>query len=100
MLFDDMLSEAEENNDDLGSDDGQWEHWQEALDPSNNVVLRPAADSAIAALPRKEYSQVKEVQRRGVCMICRDEFVISCSASSFETQLLICCLGLRMTLWW
>jgi hypothetical protein len=70
-LFDDMLSDDGEAGGDR--DDGRYEEWDEATDPNNGVVLRPASDATIKSLSVKKYAELKtddEVQ----CAVCRDKF--------------------------
>ncbi|EME84430.1 uncharacterized protein MYCFIDRAFT_195481 [Pseudocercospora fijiensis CIRAD86] len=66
--FDDMLSESDEED-----DQGQFEHWDEAMDPSNNVPQRPASDTTIAELPRKTFGEVKLEHDDSDCMFCATE---------------------------
>lgn len=68
-LFDDMVSDDEEG----GGDDGRYETWDEATDPSNNVILQPASDATIKSLPVKKYVEVK-TEDEAQCVICCDKF--------------------------
>lgn len=70
FLFDDMLSDDE---DDGGAHDGQYEQWDEALDPNNGARLRPATDATIKALPVVAYADVKK-EEDVRCVVCCEEF--------------------------
>ena len=71
-MFDDMLSEDEGQGD---QDDGQWETWEEAMDPNSGTTSNPASDAAIAALLRKSFADVEQTELDASCAVCREEFV-------------------------
>lgn len=89
--FSDMMSDEDE-----GDDSGQFEHWEEAMDPSNNVPSRPAKDEVIAELPRKIYGDVKKEGDDDVCMFCTDEIKdvatvveLPCGHGGFDEECII-----------
>jgi hypothetical protein len=64
-----MVSDDEDD----GGDNGRYEVWDEATDPSNGVILHPASDATLKSLPVKKYAEVKTED--GVhCVVCREEF--------------------------
>ena len=69
MLFDDMLSDDDED----GGDNGRYEVWDEADDPSYGAILHPASDATIKSLPIKKYTEVK-TEDDAHCVICREGF--------------------------
>jgi hypothetical protein len=70
-LFDDMLSDHGEAG--LGGDDGRYEEWDEATDPNNGVILRPASDATIKSLPVKKYMEIK-TDDEAQCVFCCEKF--------------------------
>lgn len=68
-LFDDMVSDDGES----GRDDGRYETWDEANDPSNGAILEPASDATIKSLPVKKYTEVKK-EEDAQCVVCRETF--------------------------
>lgn len=67
-LFDDMLSD-----DEAGGDDGRYEEWDEASDPSTGATLHPASDATIKSLPVKKYAEIK-TDDEAQCVVCREKF--------------------------
>jgi hypothetical protein len=64
-----MVSDDDEDD----GDNGRYETWDEATDPSNGAILHPASDATLKALPVKKYAEVK--MEDGVqCVVCREEF--------------------------
>lgn len=77
MLFDDMISEDDDESEGDGRDHDGWGYYAEALDPNSNPVTRPAEDSAIEALPRKLFSEVSgkaSTSDNTECLVCGDKF--------------------------
>lgn len=71
LLFEDMDEEDEDGN--TGGGDG-YQVWAEVMDPANNIVLHPASQATITALPRKVFGELTKEQRRiDVCMICSEK---------------------------
>lgn len=64
-----MVSDDDED----GGDDGRYEVWDEATDPSNGASLHPASDATIKSLPVKKYAEVK-TEEDAQCVVCREEF--------------------------
>jgi hypothetical protein len=56
-----------------GGDNGRYETWDEATDPSNGVTLHPASDATIKSLPIKKYAEVKTGDDEN-CAVCREKF--------------------------
>ncbi|KAF2215484.1 hypothetical protein CERZMDRAFT_94890 [Cercospora zeae-maydis SCOH1-5] len=77
MAFDDMFSEDGEDYDD--HDEGDFEHWEEAQDPNAIVRLHPASKETIAALPRKQFSEVQVGGEHEVCPIDQESFSSDCT---------------------
>ena len=81
LMFDDMLSEDGDDAVGAGGASGGdgFQAWEEAMDPANNVVTRPASASVIAALPRMKYSETVMKESAGEkptkCLVCQDEYV-------------------------
>ena len=71
-LFDDIPSEDEEEED--GNHHDGWEYFEEALDPSSNVVLHPASDAAIAGLPRIAFTELRTSEVGTECLVCQEKF--------------------------
>ncbi|KAK6415146.1 hypothetical protein LTR95_017622 [Oleoguttula sp. CCFEE 5521] len=71
-MFDDMASDDGEGD---GGDNGQYEEWDEAMDPNAGVITRPASKVTIAALPRLPFGQLKGRQVGTDCLVCRDAFM-------------------------
>lgn len=74
--FDDMLSDEGDDEEDgspgpNGND--RFQHWTEAIDPSNGARLRPASQATIDALPVKPYADVK-VDDDAFCVVCHDPY--------------------------
>ncbi|KAK3683215.1 hypothetical protein LTR37_020457 [Vermiconidia calcicola] len=74
--FDDMLSNDGDEDDESGDDNGNWGYYQEAMDPNSGVVLRPASETAIAALPRKTFAELekKDAEDQSKCLVCLGKF--------------------------
>ena len=64
-----MVSEDDED----GGDDGSYEVWDEATDPSNGAVPHPASEATLKSLPIKKYAEVK-TEDDAQCAVCREEF--------------------------
>jgi len=64
-----MVSDDDED----GGDNGRYEVWDEATDPSNGASLHPASDATIKSLPVKKYAEVK-TEEDAQCVVCREEF--------------------------
>lgn len=84
-IFDDMLSD-EDVAGGRATDGGRapghvtggarFEHWAEAMDPSNNAPLRPASDTTIATLSRKSFSAFTlSKEAESTCIFCTEELV-------------------------
>ncbi|KAK3718209.1 protein K48-linked ubiquitination [Vermiconidia calcicola] len=74
--FDDMLSNDGDEDDESGDDNGNWGYYQEAMDPNSGVVLRPASETAIAALPRKIFAEIEkgDAEDQSKCLVCLGKF--------------------------
>ncbi|KAK1073121.1 hypothetical protein LTR74_002087 [Friedmanniomyces endolithicus] len=69
-LFDDMPPSDHDDG-----DDGFEQLSAEMMDPNHDVPMQPASQEAIAALPRKKFSEVENPGRAGEsCIICQEEF--------------------------
>ncbi|KAK6438073.1 hypothetical protein LTR95_005722 [Oleoguttula sp. CCFEE 5521] len=71
-LFDDMASDDGEDD---GGDNGQYEQWDEAMDPNAGGITRPASKATIEALPRVPHATLKGGQAGTECLVCRDAFM-------------------------
>ena len=71
MLFDDMLSDDEDG---AGADSDRFEHWDEAMDPNSHIMLRPASNDAITALPRKLFADYQKTEDDMECVVCQEKF--------------------------
>jgi len=56
-----------------GGEDGRFETWDEAADPSNGAILHPASDATISSLLIKKYAEVK-TEDDVECAVCRNTF--------------------------
>lgn len=66
---------SDDDEDENGDDSAQYQQWEEAMDPNNpaNVKTRPAADTAIASLPRKLFKDLTSAEA-GDCLICTESY--------------------------
>jgi hypothetical protein len=64
-----MVSDDDEDD----GDNGRYETWDEATDPSNGAILHPASDATLKSLPIKKYGEVK-TEDEAHCVVCREEF--------------------------
>jgi hypothetical protein len=71
MVFDDMLSEDEDED---GPNGEYWEDYQEAQDPNANPAYYPASDAAIAAIPQKMFRDVANGDENAACAVCITKF--------------------------
>lgn len=69
--FDDMLDESDDDGEGRG-DVGQFELWNEAMDPNANPKTRPASEGTIASLSRKKYEGVAKKEVGAFCAICQE----------------------------
>lgn len=70
--------EGEEVEEDEGSEEDEaWEEFSGALEPNNNITIRPASEDSIEAIEKKPYewfAKAKESVIDGLCRICMDKF--------------------------
>jgi hypothetical protein len=90
FAFDDMLSDEDEDED----EDGRFEAWDDAMDPNNDVELRPASDSTIAALPRQKFEEATLTEES--CPVCQENFEhgailikLPCNHANFHEECIV-----------